>query len=74
MASRTGLASRTTMVLEGLPTERAAILAWMAAVCEATTAMTRRVIKPDVKKRFGRMTQRWLDEYSAEAGKHDAEQ
>jgi hypothetical protein len=59
------------MVLEGLLTERSAVLAWMACVRETMTVMTRRLIKPYVEARFERMSQRWLEEYSAEAHKHD---
>lgn len=60
------------MLLEVIRSEGSGIAAWIFRVRETATAMTRRLNHAHTEKRFGRMSQEWLEEYVAEAAKHDA--
>jgi hypothetical protein len=71
MANRPRLAERNLMLSEVIRSE-ADIAAWMARPRETTTALVRRFGRTSVEKPFGRMSQEGLDEYVADAGKHDA--
>jgi hypothetical protein len=60
------------MRLEVIRTERLAILDWMGRARETTTALARRLRSTCNGEPFGRVSQKWLEEYDVEAGKHDA--
>jgi hypothetical protein len=60
------------MLLEVIRTELLGILDWMGRARETTTALARRLRLTCTGRPFGRMSQKWLEEYDAEAGKHDA--
>jgi hypothetical protein len=72
IASGTRLAGNTRLLKESR-TKRAGIPNWFGRVRETTTTMARQLsMTTRTEKRFGRMSQKWLEEHIAEAGKHDA--
>jgi hypothetical protein len=70
MASRTHLAG-TIVRPKPIRTERADTLDSEGHVRKTMTALAHRLSMTRHKKRFGRMSQRWLEEYVAGAHKHD---
>lgn len=72
MASRLRLAGKDSMLLETSRGEGSGIVAWILRVGETSKAMARRLSQAHTEESFGRMSHRWLDEYVAEASKHDA--
>ena len=59
------------LLLRVLRTEGSGVAAWMWRVLGTTTVTAKRFSHTGSEKRFGRMSQTWLEEHVVEAAKHD---
>ena len=59
------------MLPETIRREGSGIVAWFLRWWETTAAMAGRLNQAHPEKPCGRVSQQWLEEYAAEAGKHD---